>query len=1603
MAAADRGGLLALRAPLLANNAVNITSSATITGAREKSIEAYRRFDLDAIAQAGSFSGIATDGSGTIVLDPGAVVADKANLLADIADGTIPDFVRNFSLAVSPGTGLDGYRIRPGAELASSADIRLVANWNLGAGQIVNLDGTPGFADALAEGLLVESPLGPYTDGPLAGQMRYEVIAGKERELFEHVMADGTTVSFVDMLYRVGGTVRGEAPVLSMRSAGNLDIRSSISDGFFVFHDLTNPDYIDYQLGGGDRTYQPSFSIACGAFDAIACADSRQFSDLKPGALLGSAADRIIIQFGTAQQGAESSPFFINAPYNPLANAASAGGTGDPLGVGELFPLLADDSPVHSTSLRMIGGAALDSANPLQIDVARTGSVIVSGETTYQIIATRGTARLGGALQLSRPIIGENGRTFYDLDELLAIIDGGADDEFQAGYLTTLTWGNGAVGVAARAAALDYAGFQTSGRFIGSAGRRTGVSAPLRVAIAFLRDSGFAETYSQGLAESPPLFPVTPNLLTSVVRLKQNHVYVGTKVRTGDGSIDVAAAADIDLRRTTNIVSRTFLKPGEALQPAAQIGGTALYTAGMRVASADLPGGVLPDAPRNILMSIPGPTSGVVMAPVIARNGGSISLTAGQDVLGRRDVWGELYGQLGTELQNTEVPFTVGKRGYPGTTISPRIISNFGSSTSDQAWRYGFVTQTNTLAAIAPNFFTSGVGALSGGDVAIRAGRDVTDLTVALNNSMATGKVEGVQTLVPFSSGDLSLITGRNLNAGQFDIASGVAKLAVGGNLQDAGSIATTAAFVPGSKSALNLARIRVSDATFSLVARGSVTIGALGGLAPNGTQTTAGDRDNPGFVSSIAGVSAAGSGTVTIANDRPSMFNQALSFTLNTVYAPSLALTALNGDIVFNPQPLIALPMLLYPSRYGQLSLLAGGDISNFAMAMSDAAPINFFGSETFANIGGELQGATVFPLFLSDTADTYRRLQHNRHLTHLGDTEAVRIFAGGSIEQVVLTLPKQARIHASGNITDLIFQGQNVSASDITRISAGGDITGTTSVITGTLAGRNVVLGNSIALGGPGALVVEAGRNLGPFVTSAIGGSRTEAGGIRTIGNEANPWLPARGADLSVLFGVGRGAKFDALQSTYLDPAHLAQLDGDLFEQTEDDFGNKSPDRTRYSYAPVLAEWLRVNQPELFASVFGASPPTGDALKELAYARYGDLYRAFAGVRDPLARNRFLIDKLYFRELAAPSDPSSESFNQYIRGYRAVQTLFPASLGYTDNLATYTTDPATVNADHPLGVPVKKLVDGQPAVADKVATGNVDLRLSTFETARGGDITILGPGGNFIAGSVVRTEAQVSRRATLLPVSNAITTSGGQGGGGSDNLFQGDLRILDTDYNRIFGIPQGFEGILTLRGGEIRGFTDGNFVLNQSRLFTQRGGDITLWSSNGDLNAGQGSRNASSFPPIVLRFSPDGTAEVDSAGSVSGAGIGAFRPSLDVLPSSVRLIAPVGTVDAGDAGVRASGDIFVAAARVANADNFAAGGSISGVPSLAGPAAPAVPSSAAAAVAANALRANKATGGNANQGSRIFVDVLGHFSGSGTTCEEGQHPDIDGQCVPD
>ncbi|HKM55858.1 MAG TPA: filamentous hemagglutinin family protein, partial [Isosphaeraceae bacterium] len=56
-------------------------------------------------------------------------------------------------------------------------------------------------------------------------------------------------------------------------------------------------------------------------------------------------------------------------------------------------------------------------------------------------------------------------------------------------------------------------------------------------------------------------------------------------------------------------------------------------------------------------------------------------------------------------------------------------------------------------------------------------------------------------------------------------------------------------------------------------------------------------------------------------------------------------------------------------------------------------------------------------------------------------------------------------------------------------------------------------------------------------------------------------------------------------------------------------------------------------------------------------------------------------------------------------------------------------------------------------------------------------------------------------------------------------------------------------------------------------------------------------------------------------------------------VAPGDVDLIAPAGTIDAGDAGIRASGNVSVAALHIVNATNIQASGTTSGVPVVAAP----------------------------------------------------------------
>lgn len=137
--------------------------------------------------------------------------------------------------------------------------------------------------------------------------------------------------------------------------------------------------------------------------------------------------------------------------------------------------------------------------------------------------------------------------------------------------------------------------------------------------------------------------------------------------------------------------------------------------------------------------------------------------------------------------------------------------------------------------------------------------------------------------------------------------------------------------------------------------------------------------------------------------------------------------------------------------------------------------------------------------------------------------------------------------------------------------------------------------------------------------------------------------------------------------------------------------------------------------------------------------------------------------------------------------------------------------------------------------------------------------------------------------------------------------------------------------------------------------------------------LLPGASSKTVQSAPPTRVLIDPQtADVETDLAGLATGGGIGVLATLAKVPPSDVDLIAPAGAVDAGDAGIRVTGNISIAAVEVLNLGNIQVGGSSSGVPVAAAPnigaltsAANTVGSTTAAAAAATSLliKAGKAT----------------------------------------
>lgn len=1025
-----------------------------------------------------------------------------------------------------------------------------------------------------------------------------------------------------------------------------------------------------------------------------------------------------------------------------------------------------------------------------------------------------------------------------------------------------------------------------------------------------------------------------------------------TMVRTGTGSISIAAARDVTFADTA--------APG------------VIYAAGVNTARYANPydaSGKVTDANGFLepqLLSYGSPTqsgaTGILVEAVYgaATNAafptaaGDVSVIAQEDIKGYRNVTtttkNPLTGQVTTTLWNAYyTPWLISDAGVTSSVGAPTLGSGVfapaSSIASQTAWWIQYAS------------FREGILS-AGGNVNVVAGRDLVDVSVSLPT---TGKVTGglssastPQTQL-YGSGNMTVRAGRNLLGGSYYEGSGHASIQVGGIVDANGTVT-----LRDGTSAANYTLLAVDTGQISMISGSSMAIGGVVNPAQLHVQssTAANPVAAPGLLMNTYGPDSAINLLATTGN-------------LNIAMPQAYAMNPWTG------------PGLTYPASF--TAIAAGGDITTKGLAnlgtFFPASPgIVLTGSENgrfellaqgsidltggYTNLGTIAPSISAGPSLLDTAFDPY---QPNNGMTGASssallahrddhDTNPARIYAvSGDVSAVAtmtsfistgaitsatpidysrIEINRPAKIYAGRDILNLNLIAQNVAADDVTIIQAGRDILynygpvfalGTLPIGLTQPADRGLrrsLGGPGLQIAGSGFLVVQAGRDLGPFLpaTRDSNAYTQDQEGIASIGNASlwpvgnrfvsqgssgmynitllgpanaitkkrNEQLPGTGADIITMFGVANGINYDGYSTvnqatnqsvyhpgvigTYIDPANASRVD--------------------HNYVGELKAFL----------VSIGRPASSDA----------EAWSTFQSL--PKDLQHVFADKVFFAELKAVGKAQSATSGNYQRGYEAINTMFPSDFGYTQNALGGGTNGANV-LKH---------------------TGDLDLLHATIQTRLGGDISVFGPGGTIRVGSLA-----IEPNPLLKP---------------------NDL------------------GILTLGRGDINTFTDASVLVNSSRIMTQQGGDILMWSSNGDLDAGRGAQTTLSFPPLAVVFNSDDYQSVDLGGLVSGAGIAVVQSSKLAAKSNAYLLAPRGTVDAGEAGIRVSGNLTIAAVQVVNAGNIQVGGTATGIPTITAPNIGALSAASNTAGAAAKSAEPPTAGGNNDRASVFIVEVVGY-----------------------
>jgi filamentous hemagglutinin family protein len=1471
------GGTVNFRAPLVGTETgpgsvnITITPGAQIKGSRATTVEAYAVWSTDdqsvgpqhfdgIVDPAGWYdsngnleAGIFTDqsgntftftpdgtGGGSLTGSSGTTAVTAAQLANGDPDISFGGLTSDFFAPMSTSVNTDhqtfyGYS---GGDPAN------------GAGTLMNFveHGVQGVADQFAGNANIVVVPEIELDNPDPA-----INGGDISILTNWNLGAGTSAS--DLAFRFNG----QAPVITFRAENNVKVNASLTDGFFQISNPTGSAATIAVPPGfyyGDGTNGTS-----GEYNTVLLGTGRPFSAYSDanGYMYGvSGPENFPITTADAEQVAQYEAQY-NAYFQFLAHVVSINGGESAfvamVGFASGQPL--PGQPTLNVSAPLAGQAQLDATLYLKY--------LADYEGVFNALLN--TAASGGQLPPLQPppaVLGP-------------VIPG-----------TTIANGTVAtdnspspVSVAGNALPLLSASLQggssTSFRIVAGSDLASSNPLALQAASLFSASSGTSQpgggsvTLDGHFAYDNATNPNSPNSLT---------LLAPTMIRTGSGSIEIAAGNDVTLANNDPTLPAP-IAPG------------VIYTAGTPAVDAPMGGGTT-IVNGNALHSDPD----ILVTPAVnPDSGGDISIHAQHDITG---------------VEN--LPDTAG-------TVSGQRNGNI----SQFWWQWmevgnpvngtGQITQTS----IDFGAFDQGVMS-SGGNISISAGGNISDLAVSLPT---TWYLNAAGVPVTVGGGNLSVTAGGDIRSGDYFVAKGTGTIIVGGQIEsDLSSVGPSL----GPVATL----LALQDGVLDVSARQGVNIGGV--FDPSYIESTAQENvynqhsDFQGY-SSTSGVNISSTtGDIDFGTlGSVQLIGGGGAKDLSYVLPATISLDAFTGGIV------VASSGDLFPSATGNLNLIANQSISLSAQNTTDGAfgMLDINPSSMPSPVPSQENPGNEVPSLTDDSTTA-----HAFSALHSNDTDPVHIYSlNGSIvdgilepensggnagfydKLVSIVIDKAALIEAGQDIVNLAFQGQNLRDDDVTRVLAGRDIDDT------PLASNQPVI-PSLQIGGPGTLDVEAGRNIGPLTSqagafSALGSAfpATAAGlatGIEAVGNANNPNLPHESANIQVLFGVGPGIDDANFISTYVNPASSVA-------------GVPSATPALIAFMEQYEAGQGVDT-GLMADKSAAQASAKSLNAQEAWSQFQAL---------PVYVQQLFAEQVLFSVLTDVgndfNNSSSPFFQQYARGYQAINTLFPASLGYTSN----------------------DLSGGANGANKLVSTGNLDIRSTTVQTQQGGNVSILGPGGEALIGSTSAPSEVVNKDGTVVA-------------------------------------GPGTQGILTLEQGDIDIFTDQSLLLAQSRVFTEQGGGMTIWSSNGDINAGKGAKSVADIPPPQYVCDVNHYCTVDARGEVTGAGIATLQTIPGAQPGDVNLIAPRGTVDAGDAGIRVSGNLNVAALHVANVDNIQVQGRSTGVPVISAVDTGALTAASSAASAATQMAQNLVKSNASGVSQRHWIITV-QVEGFGDSTDDG------------